>query len=68
MSNKFKIIPKGLTEKEKKERYDPINNNLRLKETGNFFVSINANSLNPSFSFIISFSSIEFITPSSSTT
>lgn len=41
MSNKFKIIPKGLTEKEKKERYDPINNNLRLKETGNFFVSIN---------------------------
>ncbi|PAM95161.1 hypothetical protein B4N84_07720 [Flavobacterium sp. IR1] len=38
MSNKFQIIPKRLTAKEK---YDPVNNNLVLKETGEFFVTIN---------------------------
>jgi hypothetical protein len=37
MSNKFKVIPKGLTAKEK---YDTVNNNLLLKEGRDFFVTI----------------------------
>ncbi|UUW10980.1 hypothetical protein NLG42_09215 [Flavobacterium plurextorum] len=37
MSNKFKVIPKGLTAKEK---YDSVNNNLLLKEGRDFFVTI----------------------------
>jgi hypothetical protein len=37
MSNKFKVIPKGLTAKEK---YDSVNNNLLLKEGAVFFVTI----------------------------
>lgn len=37
MSNKFKVIPKGLTAKEK---YDAVNNNLVLKEGRDFFVTI----------------------------
>jgi hypothetical protein len=37
MSNRFKVIPKGLTAKEK---YDAVNNNLLLKEGRDFFVTI----------------------------